>query len=885
MISVLSLRFPGSRPRPVPWETATDAELAIAAKSRDRSGKEAFVEIVRRHQTAVCAVAYGVTGRIGLIDDIAQEAFLEAWKQMPILREPGKLKAWLAKIAHGCAVDALQRERPHEPLDIEAVQLTASGMASPDEAAADAEDEQLVWSALAELPEVSRIPLVLFYREGQSIAAVAATLDLSEDAVKQRLCRGREALRGKLAAKISVVAESKIAGVLGRVRPSTLLVVTVASAIGLLAAPAALAAGAFSAAGTASTGAASGGSAVTASTFSTAMTASSYLVAALTLAAFVPLGWMAREPSPSALPASAPLASIPPTPADPFVAFPGSELLKEWRRLHDEYGSDAAAMPQIYQAINAIKDNYHRRALCAALLAEWAVVDPQGGYQHLVMDQRNREFAVQFMREWLRLDPSAAAAHLAAHFSVAAIATGELLIEIAKVAPQHLAAIAAQLEPNQSNGRISGAFVIFAKSDPAAARAAAEALPDGPIKAAVLTGVAEGWAEKDGAAALQWAQSFAGNPGRNNAMLAALTGWARQDPVAALSHLDVDLSANGGADRVMREAAAKDFYASVRWMEQHPGKVATEARMGFTYEIAKRLNADPTATLNFLAAQPEGVRKGLHEALNSALLNDARAKGDAVRAWLTAQPQSEFIDGLTTMMLRITASRDFEKAAEWLAELPDRNRDGRQMEQRFMEIIDGGASLQEVDALLARLPESMRPPLLSMAFARGPGWGLGDLQPRIERAMTLQGRDRASALETLGRNIASYDPQAASAWAFGLTDIDDRRRAVRGVVRTWSDDDRFEASSFVAELPPGLDRDTAAAALVTNVTTHEPEAGWTWALSIADPALRLKSLQLAAAELQRRNPQSAQQIFQAANLSDAERAALLQVVRKPSGTR
>ena len=267
MISALSIfrRYSSSRPRRAAGEDATDTELALAARVQDRDGKESFVEIVRRHQTAVCAVAYSITGRIGLVDDIAQETFLKAWKRMATLREPAKLKAWLTKIAHDCAVDALRREKLHPSLDEETVSLTEDAGASPDKAAADAEEEQLVWSALAELPENVRTPLVLFYREGQSVAAVAAALDLSEDAVKQRLSRGRHALRAQVTAKIE--------GVLRRVRPSPLLVVTIASAIGLAAAPDAVAAGVVSS------------------------SSSVWLAAAAALAVGVPLGWSLRQPA------------------------------------------------------------------------------------------------------------------------------------------------------------------------------------------------------------------------------------------------------------------------------------------------------------------------------------------------------------------------------------------------------------------------------------------------------------------------------------------------------------------------------------------------------------------------------------------------------------
>jgi zinc protease len=61
------------------------------------------------------------------------------------------------------------------------------------------EEEALVWQALETIPETYREPLILFYREQQSVAEVGAALELSADAVKQRLSRGRGMLQKRVA--------------------------------------------------------------------------------------------------------------------------------------------------------------------------------------------------------------------------------------------------------------------------------------------------------------------------------------------------------------------------------------------------------------------------------------------------------------------------------------------------------------------------------------------------------------------------------------------------------------------------------------------------------------------------------------------------------------
>ena len=110
----------------------------------------------------------------------------------------------------------------------------------PDESAASSEESAMVLSALEALPENYRLPLVLFYREEKSVRAVAETLELSEDAVKQRLSRGREMLRERVAGLID--------SVLGRSLPTAVFTMTIAAAIGALVAPTAVAATVFSAA-------------------------------------------------------------------------------------------------------------------------------------------------------------------------------------------------------------------------------------------------------------------------------------------------------------------------------------------------------------------------------------------------------------------------------------------------------------------------------------------------------------------------------------------------------------------------------------------------------------------------------------------------------------
>jgi RNA polymerase sigma factor (sigma-70 family) len=181
---------------------ASDTRLVSASLVGDR---RAFEHIVRRYQSLVCAVTYSATGDLSASEDLAQETFIAAWRKLESLREPSRLRPWLCTIARNLSADWLRSRRRDVvagavPLD-EAGQVEAAAQ-TPHERAAASERGSLVWGALSEMPEAYRMPLVLYYREQQSVRRVAQSLELSEEAVRQRLTRGRGMLKERMTALV-----------------------------------------------------------------------------------------------------------------------------------------------------------------------------------------------------------------------------------------------------------------------------------------------------------------------------------------------------------------------------------------------------------------------------------------------------------------------------------------------------------------------------------------------------------------------------------------------------------------------------------------------------------------------------------------------------------
>jgi len=178
-----------------------DSRLIQLSRKGDSS---AYGTLVERYQSLVCSVAYSRCGDLAMSEDIAQEAFLIAWQKLEDLNEISKFKQWICTIVRNLAHRTRERDarRNSEAVTLDRVAELPAATASPIERVISEEQEQLVWKALADIPEDYREPMILFYREEQSVARVAESLELSQDAVKQRLSRGRKMVKEHLTSTV-----------------------------------------------------------------------------------------------------------------------------------------------------------------------------------------------------------------------------------------------------------------------------------------------------------------------------------------------------------------------------------------------------------------------------------------------------------------------------------------------------------------------------------------------------------------------------------------------------------------------------------------------------------------------------------------------------------
>ena len=174
----------------------TEQELVRAAAGGDT---EAFERLVETYENKIYTLAPRMSGSPDDAGDIAQEAFLAAWRGLPAFRGEAGFATWLYRLASNAAIDYLRRQRKQRgelSLDDEELGLDAVDAGpGPQDAAEGEEVRSAVAAGLGALSEGHRQVLVLRELQGLSYEEIAAVLAVDLGTVKSRISRARSALR------------------------------------------------------------------------------------------------------------------------------------------------------------------------------------------------------------------------------------------------------------------------------------------------------------------------------------------------------------------------------------------------------------------------------------------------------------------------------------------------------------------------------------------------------------------------------------------------------------------------------------------------------------------------------------------------------------------
>ena len=186
-----------------PAHEVTDAQLIARCIVGD--DRHAFAELVKRHQSAVRACLRKLTaGNHALADDLAQDTFVLAWRNLKSFRQEARFSTWLYRIATNCWL-AQARKRREELLGDRDAELGEDAEEAPGSAhAADPARASTMKidleRAMARLSDAERAAIVQCYHNDLSHEEAAYVLGCPVGTVKTHILRGKQKLRSALAA-------------------------------------------------------------------------------------------------------------------------------------------------------------------------------------------------------------------------------------------------------------------------------------------------------------------------------------------------------------------------------------------------------------------------------------------------------------------------------------------------------------------------------------------------------------------------------------------------------------------------------------------------------------------------------------------------------------
>ncbi|HXH38601.1 MAG TPA: sigma-70 family RNA polymerase sigma factor [Thermoanaerobaculia bacterium] len=176
----------------------------LAVVSRARSGDaDAFRQLVERHSKTTFRVAYRMTGNEHDADDVVQETFLRAYRQLRHFEERANFGTWLHRIAVNCSLDLLRaRSRVDRTYggDLESAELagTARSEAQQDRLLMSADLQKHVAAAMERLSSNERTAFVLRHFEGMPVEEIGKALGIQVNAAKHTIFRAVRKLRESL---------------------------------------------------------------------------------------------------------------------------------------------------------------------------------------------------------------------------------------------------------------------------------------------------------------------------------------------------------------------------------------------------------------------------------------------------------------------------------------------------------------------------------------------------------------------------------------------------------------------------------------------------------------------------------------------------------------
>jgi RNA polymerase sigma-70 factor (ECF subfamily) len=178
--------------------TVLSEEALVKAARGDQT---AFAELVRAHQARVFSLAYHFLRDRSLAEELAQEVFLDLYRNISAIKSPTHLGFWLRKVATNRCIDYTRRAKSRPQISLEEIQEPVAAQQRGDHLL-----NETLRRLVAALPETPRMVMILRYQEDLDPTEIAKVLDMSINTVKSHLRRSLSILREKLSRHVGDLA-------------------------------------------------------------------------------------------------------------------------------------------------------------------------------------------------------------------------------------------------------------------------------------------------------------------------------------------------------------------------------------------------------------------------------------------------------------------------------------------------------------------------------------------------------------------------------------------------------------------------------------------------------------------------------------------------------
>ena len=174
----------------------TDYELVLACLEGE---KDSFGELAERYKNLIYSVVLRMVSDKEDANDLAQEVFIKIYRNLEKYSAEYKFSTWTIRIATNHVID-WRRKKKQDSVNIEDVTggLYADGGASPEDEYIAREQSRMLRGLVADLPDIYRVPIVLYHDQGLSYQEIAEITDEPLSKVKNRIFRGRKMLKEAL---------------------------------------------------------------------------------------------------------------------------------------------------------------------------------------------------------------------------------------------------------------------------------------------------------------------------------------------------------------------------------------------------------------------------------------------------------------------------------------------------------------------------------------------------------------------------------------------------------------------------------------------------------------------------------------------------------------